>query len=52
MSQLLLSASPHWWLTGWVMSITMLLLGLVIGYVYYDDTAESERPNDPDGEPA
>lgn len=42
MAEILLSASPHWWVTGWVLSIAMLLVGFGIAYVYYDVDEDDE----------
>ena len=36
------TVSPHWYLTGWVLSIVMLLLGFLIGHYYYDGTTGGE----------
>lgn len=36
MVAIVLTASPHWWLTGWVGSIVMLIIGLLIAQWYYD----------------
>lgn len=36
------TASPQWWLVGWVLSIFMLVVGYAIGFVYYGDEPEAE----------
>jgi hypothetical protein len=41
MTAVSLVVSPHWWITGWVLSIIMLLVGFGIGAIYYD-TEEGE----------
>lgn len=40
----LLSASPHWWLTGWVLSMGMLIVGFLIAQWYYDGADNRGEP--------
>jgi uncharacterized membrane protein (DUF485 family) len=39
------SASPQWWLVGWVLSIGLLLTGFAITNVYYDGTDDVKKPD-------
>lgn len=41
MLSVVLTASPHWWVTGWVLSIGMLVVGFGIGILYYDTEEEA-----------
>jgi hypothetical protein len=42
-------ASPQWWVTGWLLSIALLLVGLAIAAKYYDGT--DDTPPDVDRSP-
>lgn len=48
------SASPQWWLVGWVGSIALLMIGYWIALSYYDGSStnpKNETPPDVDESP-